>query len=222
MLPGVPSQKLHFVYEDCLMSMGIIGKKIGMSQLFNGGEVIPVTVIQAGPCRVVQKKTIDKDGYEAIQLGFEAETKQKRVTKAMAGHFKRAGLPAYRVLREFHTAGPDVGEEVRVDIFKKGELVSITGVSKGKGFAGVMKRHKFAGGPDSHGSMFNRAPGSIGSSAWPSRVWPGKKLPGHMGVERVTVKNLEVVDVRPEQNIILVRGAVPGAKNGILLISKQA
>lgn len=204
------------------MSIGIIGRKIGMSQLFNGGEVIPVTVIQAGPCTVVQKKTAEKDGYEAVQLAFQEEKKQKRVTRGLMGHFKKAGVAPHRFLREFRAAGPESGQEVKVDIFKKGELVSITGVSKGKGFAGVMKRHKFAGGPDSHGSMFNRAPGSIGASAWPSRVWPGKKLPGHMGVEKVTIKNLEVVDVRPEQNLLLVRGAVPGARNGIVVISKQA
>lgn len=204
------------------MSMGIIGKKIGMSQLFNGGEVIPVTVIQAGPCTVVQKKTSEQDGYESVQLGFEEERKEKRVTKPMTGHFKKAGVKSYRFLREFRASGLEPGQEVKVDIFQKGELVSVTGVSKGKGFAGVMKRHNFGGGPDSHGSMFNRAPGSIGSSAWPSRVWPGKKLPGHMGVDRVTVKNLEVVEVRPEQNLLLVRGAVPGGRNGIVLITKQA
>ncbi len=204
------------------MSIGIIGRKIGMSQLFNGGEVIPVTVIQAGPCTVVQKKTVEKDGYEAVQLAFQEEKKQKRVTRGLMGHFKKAGVAPHRFLREFRAAGPEPGQEVKVDIFKKGELVSVTGVSKGKGFAGVMKRHNFAGGPDSHGSMFNRAPGSIGASAWPSRVWPGKKLPGHMGVEKVTIKNLEVVAVRPEQNLLLVRGAVPGARNCIVVISKQA
>lgn len=204
------------------MSTGIIGKKIGMGQLYNGGEVIPVTVIQAGPCVVVQKKTSERDGYESVQLGFEEERKEKRVTKSMAGHFKKAGVKSYRYLREVCCSGLEPGQEVKADIFKKGELVSVTGVSKGKGFAGVMKRHNFGGGPDSHGSMFNRAPGSIGSSAWPSRVWPGKKLPGHMGVDRVTVKNLEVVEVMPDQNLLLVRGAVPGGKNSIVLITKQA
>jgi large subunit ribosomal protein L3 len=202
------------------MSMGIIGKKIGMSQLFSGGEVIPVTVIQAGPCKVVQKKTVEKDGYEAVQLSFEEEKKQKRVTKAIAGHFKKANITPHRFLREFRAGGFEQGQDVTVELFKKGDLISVTGMSKGKGFAGVMKRHNFGGGPGGHGSMFNRAPGSIGSSAWPSRVWPGKKLPGHMGDVKVTVKNLEVVDVRPDQNLLFVRGAVPGGDNGLVVICK--
>ena len=202
------------------MSMGIIGKKIGMSQLFNGGEIIPVTVIMAGPCTVVQKKTIEKDGYEAVQIAFEEEKKQKRVTKALAGHFKKANVAPSRHLREFRAGGPEQGQQVTVEIFKKGDLVSVTGVSRGKGFAGVMKRHNFRGGPGGHGSMFNRAPGSIGASAYPSRVWPGKKLPGHMGDATVTVKNLKIVEVRPDQNLLFVRGAVPGGENGLVLISK--
>lgn len=202
------------------MSMGIIGKKIGMSQLFNGGEIIPVTVIMAGPCTVVQKKTVEKDGYEAVQVAFEEEKKQKRVTKALAGHFKKANVAASRHLRELRTGGLEQGQQVTVEIFKKGDLVSVTGVSRGKGFAGVMKRHNFRGGPGGHGSMFNRAPGSIGASAYPSRVWPGKKLPGHMGDATVTVKNLKVVEVRPDQNLLFVRGAVPGGENGLVLISK--
>lgn len=202
------------------MSMGIIGKKIGMSQLFNGGEIIPVTVIMAGPCTVVQKKTIEKDGYEAVQIAFEEEKKQKRVTKALAGHFKKANVAPSRHLRELRTGGLEQGQQVTVEIFKKGDLVSVTGVSRGKGFAGVMKRHNFRGGPGGHGSMFNRAPGSIGASAYPSRVWPGKKLPGHMGDATVTVKNMKVVEVRPDQNLLFVRGAVPGGENGLVLISK--
>lgn len=202
------------------MSMGIIGKKIGMSQLFNGGELIPVTVIQAGPCKVVQKKTVENDGYEAVQLSFEEEKKEKRVTKALAGHFKKAGSAAHRFLREFRAGGYEQGQDVTVEMFKKGDMIEVTGVSKGKGFAGVMKRHKFSGGPGGHGSMFNRAPGSIGASAYPSRVMPGKKLPGHMGNATVTVKNLKVVDVRPDENLLFVRGAVPGGDNGLLLISK--
>ncbi len=200
--------------------MGIIGRKIGMSQIFSGGELIPVTVIQAGPCKVVQKKTKENDGYEAVQLAFEEEKKQNRITKALAGHFKKATVQPSRFLREFRSGEFEQGQEVTVDIFKKGEFVSVSGVSKGKGFAGVMKRHKFGGGPDSHGSMFNRAPGSIGSSAWPSRVWPGKKLPGHMGVDSVTVKNLKVVDVQKDQNLLFVHGAVPGGKSGLVLIYK--
>lgn len=202
------------------MSVGIIGKKLGMSQVFDGRELIPVTVIQAGPCKVVQKKTIEKDGYEAVQLAFEEEKKQTRVTKAAAGHFKKSETAPHRFLREFRMAGYEQGQDVKVDIFEKGELIAVSGVSKGKGFAGVMKRHNFAGGPGGHGSMFNRRPGSIGASAYPSRVWPGKKLPGHMGTATVTVKNLKIIEVRPEQNLLFVRGAVPGGDNALVLIIK--
>lgn len=202
------------------MSMGIIGKKLGMSQIFDGRDMIPVTVIQAGPCRVVQKKTAEKDGYESVQLAFEEEQKKHRVTKAMAGHFKKSETAPHRHLREIRMTGFEQGQDVKVDIFKKGDLVKISGVSKGKGFAGVMKRHNFRGGPGSHGSMFNRRPGSIGASAYPSRVMPGKKLPGHMGDVTVSVKNLKVVDVRPDQNLLLIRGAVPGGENGLVLIMK--
>lgn len=202
------------------MSMGIIGKKLGMSQIFDGRDMIPVTVIQAGPCRVVQKKTSEKDGYEAVQLAFEEERKKHRVTKAMAGHFKKSETAPHRHLREIRMTGFEQGQDVKVDIFKKGDLVKISGVTKGKGFAGVMKRHNFRGGPGSHGSMFNRRPGSIGASAYPSRVMPGKKLPGHMGDVTVSVKNLKVVDVRPDQNLLLIRGAVPGGENGLVLIMK--
>jgi len=202
------------------MSVGIIGKKIGMSQVFDGRELIPVTVIQAGPCTVVQKKTMERDGYEAVQLAFEEEKKKGRVTKAIAGHFKKSGTAPHRFLREFSMTGYEQGQDVKVDIFKKGELIAVSGVSKGKGFAGVMKRHNFAGGPGGHGSMFNRRPGSIGASAYPSRVWPGKKLPGHMGDVTVTVKNLKIVEVRPEQNLLFVRGAVPGGANALVLITK--
>lgn len=202
------------------MSMGIIGKKIGMSQLFDGRDVIPVTVIQAGPCKVTQKKTVEKDGYEALQLAFEEEKKEKRITKAAAGHYKKAGVAPHRFLREIRMTGFEQGQDVKVDIFKKGDLVKVSGVTKGKGFAGVMKRHNFRGGPSSHGSMFNRRPGSIGASAWPSRVLPGKKLPGHLGDAMVSVKNIKVVDVRPEQNLLLVLGAIPGGENALVLITK--
>jgi large subunit ribosomal protein L3 len=202
------------------MSMGIIGKKLGMSQIFDGREVVPVTVIQAGPCRVVQKKTVEKDGYEAVQLAFQEEKKQGRVTKALAGHYKKAQAAAHRFLREVRMSGFEQGQDVKVDIFQKGDLVKVTGVSKGKGFAGVMKRHNFRGGPGGHGSMFNRAPGSIGASAYPSRVLPGKKLPGHMGAVTVSVKNIKVVEVRPEQNLLLVLGAIPGGENGLVMITK--
>jgi large subunit ribosomal protein L3 len=191
-----------------------------MSQIFDGRELVPVTVIQAGPCKVVQKKTLEKDGYEALQLAFDEERKSGRISKAMAGHFKRAQATPHRHLREVRMAGFEQGQDVRVDIFQKGDQVKVTGVSKGKGFAGVMKRHKFHGGPDSHGSMFNRRPGSIGASAYPSRVWPGKKLPGHLGSVSVSVKNITVVEVRPDQNLLLVRGAVPGGDNALVLITK--
>jgi large subunit ribosomal protein L3 len=203
------------------MSMGIIGKKLGMSQIFDGRDLVPVTVIQAGPCKVVQKKTVERDGYEALQLAFEEERKQARVTKAMAGHFKKTETAPHRHLREVKMAGYEQGQDVKVDIFKKGDVVKVTGVSKGKGFAGVMKRHRFRGGPDSHGSMFNRRPGSIGASAYPSRVLPGKKLPGHLGDVTVSVKNIKVVEVRPEQNLLLIRGAVPGGENALVLITKE-
>jgi large subunit ribosomal protein L3 len=202
------------------MSVGIIGIKLGMSQVFDGRELIPVTVIQAGPCKVVQKKTVAKDGYEAVQLAFQEEKKQGRITKAAAGHFKKSETAPHRFLREFRMAGYEQGQDVKVDIFQKGELITVSGVSKGKGFAGVMKRHNFAGGPGGHGSMFNRAPGSIGASAYPSRVWPGKKLPGHMGTATVTVKNLKIIEVRPDQNLLFVRGAVPGGDNALVLITK--
>ncbi len=204
------------------MSKGIIGKKLGMSQIFSGGELIPVTVIQAGPCAVVQKKTAERDGYAAVQLAFEEEKRQNRTTKPVAGHYKKGAVAPHRSLREFRTEEFDQGQQVTVEIFQQGEMVTVSGTSKGKGFAGVMKRHNFRGGPGGHGSMFNRAPGSIGASAYPSRVLPGKKLPGHMGVDTVTVKNLKVVEVRKEQNLLLVRGAVPGGKNGIVLIYKQS
>jgi len=202
------------------MSKGIIGKKIGMSQHYSGGELIPVTVIQAGPCTVVQKKTTGKEGYDAVQLAFNEEKKKGRVTKAMAGHFQKANVQPHRFLREFRTAEFEQGQTVTVDMFKIGERISVSGVSKGKGFAGVMKRHRFAGGPGGHGSMFNRAPGSIGASAYPSRVMPGKKLTGHMGDVNVTLKNIEVIDVRPDQNLLFVRGAVPGGENGLVLLYK--
>jgi large subunit ribosomal protein L3 len=204
------------------MTKGILGKKIGMTQIYaDDGRAVPVTVIKAGPCKVIQMKTPEKDGYEAIQLGFQ-EKKEKKVNKPLSGHFKKSNVPAYRYLREIRIPLKDltVGQDISVEIFEKGERVDVTGISKGKGFAGVMKRHGYRGGPGSHGSMFNRAPGSIGSSSFPSRVWKGKGLPGHLGTERITAKGLEVVDVKKELNILLVKGAVPGAKEGFLIISK--
>lgn len=201
---------------------GILGKKLGMSQVFaEDGRIMPVTLIEAGPCKVVQVKSPEKDGYVASQLGFDEIKKEKNLSKGRLGHFKKAGLPAYRVLREIKMEGLKVGEPVTVDIFNKGDRVSVTGISKGKGFQGVVKRYHYRGGPASHGSMFHRAPGSIGSSSFPSRVWKGKGLPGHMGSEKVTTKNIEVVDVKKEQNLLIVKGAVPGAKGCYLIIRRK-
>jgi large subunit ribosomal protein L3 len=204
------------------MRIGIIGRKMGMTQIFSDdGEAVPVTIIEAEPSVVIQKKTRDKDGYDAIQLGF-GRVKQKNVTKPLQGHFKKADKGIFRLLREFRTASDvyELGQELKVDLFKAGDYVDVSGTSKGKGFAGVMKRHGFSGGRATHGSMFHRAPGSIGASADPSRVFKGKKLPGHMGSERVTTQNVMVWAVRPEQNLILVKGPVPGGRNGIVLIKR--
>ena len=200
----------------------LLGRKLGMTQVFDeGGRMFPVTVVEAGPCCVVQVKTKDNDGYEAAKVGFDEMKKAKNVTKPMQGVFKKAGTKAYRMLREFPLSDLKVGELLTVEKFSKGDVISVTGISKGKGFQGVVKRHHYAGGPASHGSMFYRAPGSIGASSFPSRVWKNKGLPGHMGDERVTVKNLRVVDVRVEQNLILILGAVPGAKGSYLEIRKE-
>lgn len=185
------------------------------------GKTVPVTVIEAGPCSVIQVKTLQNDGYEAIKIGFSELRKTKKVTKAMAGVFKQSGVKPCRIIREFKMGDLKVGELVTVGIFSKGDMIKITGISKGKGFQGVMKRHNYAGGPGSHGSMFNRAPGSIGASSYPSRVWKNKGLPGHMGSERTSVKNLKIVDVRPDQNLLIVRGAVPGAAGTYLEIRKE-
>ncbi|MBI5665430.1 MAG: 50S ribosomal protein L3 [Nitrospirae bacterium] len=202
---------------------GILGKKLGTTQVFTEeGHLVPVTVIEAGPVRVVQKKDKDTDGYEALQMGFDVIRKEKNVTKPMKGHFKKTSSSYFRFIREMGMEGFNAGDDITVDIFSKGEKVSVTGTSKGKGFQGVMKRHNYKGGPGSHGSMFNRAPGSIGSSSYPSRVWKNKALPGHMGDERVTVKNIEIIDVRKEQNIMLVKGAVPGATGGYLIIKSES
>ncbi|MBI5195415.1 MAG: 50S ribosomal protein L3 [Nitrospirae bacterium] len=203
---------------------GILGKKIGMTQIFaENGCIIPVTVIEAGPCRVVQvKESGEKDGYTALQLGFEEIKKEKNVSKAKVGHFKKASLAPCRFLKEIREMQElQTVDTVTVEMFNKGDSISVTGRSKGKGFQGVMKRHHYHGGPGSHGSMFNRAPGSIGSSAYPSRVWKNKGLPGHMGDRRVTTRNIEVVDVKKEQNLLLVKGSVPGSNGGYLIIRKN-
>ena len=202
---------------------GILGKKLGMTQIFTeSGTRIPVTVIEAGPCTVVQKKVADKDGYSAVQLGFGAQ-KAHRINKPQMGHFNKAGKGVFASLREMggDVDSYEVGAEILCsEIFTAGDIVDVAGVSKGKGFQGVMKRWNFSGGRSTHGSKFHRAPGAIGCSAWPSHVFKGKKMAGQMGNERVTVQNLEIVDVRAEQNLILIKGAVPGPKNGLVTIRK--
>jgi large subunit ribosomal protein L3 len=202
---------------------GIIGKKIGMTQVYSeDGRAIPVTVIQAGPCVVVQLKSKEKDGYASVQLGLVEDRKVKRVSKAMKGHFDKAKLPPCRVLREFKADGEElkVGDKVSVDLFAPGDVVDIVGVSKGKGFQGVVKRHHFRGGDATHGSMFHRAPGGIGASAYPSRVIKGLRGAGHMGDERVTARNLTVVRVDAGKNTLVVKGSVPGAGGGYVVIRK--
>lgn len=206
------------------MVEGLIGKKIGMTQIFDeNGNAIPVTVIKAGPCTVIQKKIKDNDGYFALQLGFIEDKGVKKIKKPYVGHFKKANIPPVKVLREFkfdETIDVKEGDQFFVDIFKPGEKVNVVGTSKGKGFAGVVKRWGFHGGKASHGSMFHRRPGSVGASAYPSRVVKGKKLPGHMGNERSMVKKLIVVQADKENNLLVVKGAVPGANGGYLLIKK--
>jgi large subunit ribosomal protein L3 len=205
------------------MTKGLIGKKLGMTQIFSDeGISVPVTVIEVEPSVVIQKKTRETDGYHAIQLGY-GRIKQRNVTKALQGHFKKADKGLFRVLREFNMdpEGCEPGQELKAEMFSPGDYVDVVGTTKGKGFAGVIKRHGFSGGRATHGSMFHRAPGSIGASADPSRVFKGTKLPGHMGCERKTAQNLLVWAVRADLNVILVRGAVPGSKNGFVLI-KQA
>ncbi len=203
------------------MAKGIIGTKLGMTQVFIGGEdLIPVTVVQAGPCTIVQKKTRDIDGYDAIQIGY-GDVKPHRVSRPLLGHYKKSESAPTRVLKEIRVDNADeyeVGQVIRADIFQPGDRVDVTGISKGKGFQGVMKRHGFGGGRGSHGSMFHRAPGAISAHEQPGRVFKGKKLAGQMGDKRVTVQNLQVVEVDLEKNIILLRGAIPGAKNGPIML----
>jgi len=205
----------------------ILGKKVGMTQVFDEhGDAIPVTVIEAGPCYVTQIKTLDTDGYEAVQLGFE-ETKPQRVSGGEKGHLERSKLPVLRHLREFRLRTgqlDDINEGMRVlvDVFEPGDYVDVVGTSKGRGFAGVMKRHGFGGGPITHGqSDRQRAPGSVGASAYPGRVWKGKRMPGRMGGQRVSAQNLRVVLVDPERNLLAVSGSVPGSKGGLVMV-KQA
>jgi len=189
------------------MTNGLLGKKLGMTQIFDETRFTPVTVIEAGPCRVVTIKTKERDGYESVQLSF-GEVKERKLSKAELGHLKKTEAPATRVLREFQKVG-------------EGDWVDVIGISKGKGFQGVVKRHHYAGGPESHGSMFHRHPGSMGASSYPSRVWKGKTLPGHMGAKRITAQRLKVIESRPDENLLFVRGAVPGAANGLLMVRKS-
>ncbi len=207
------------------MVTGIIGRKVGMTQLFgDDGTVQPATVIKAGPCVVVQRKSASTDGYEAVQIGL-VEERPARVGKPLSGHYKKANVPPTRVRREVRVVAggesdPKPGDPVLVSIFKDGETVDVVGVSRGKGFQGVVKRHHFAGGAATHGSMFHRAPGSIGASSYPSRVIKGMRGPGRMGGDRVTVRNLRVVRVDPENHLLVVRGAVPGAPDGYVIVRK--
>jgi large subunit ribosomal protein L3 len=202
-----------------------MGRKVGMTQIFSDkGEQIPVTVIKAGPCLVVEKRVKAKDGYDAVQLGFEEVTRKRGVNKPMAGQFKRAGVAPQRILREVRDMGGDeyeIGQSLKADLFNVGDTVQVQGVSKGRGFAGVVKRHGFAGGPKTHGSMFHRAPGSIGCAAYPARVFKGMRLPGQMGNKRVSHRGMQIVGVDTGNDLILIRGAVPGANQGMVIITAE-
>ncbi len=202
---------------------GLIGKKVGMAQVFDEqGNVVPVTVVEAGPCTVVQVKTPERDGYRAVQLGFDP-IDEKRANRPMTGHFKACGTGTFRTLREFRFEEGEYepGQHITADIFEPGARVIVTGLSKGRGFQGVVRRHHFSGGPETHGAKTHDEPGSIGQSAYPSRVHKGKKLPGHMGNARCTVRNLRVVGVDAERNLLWIRGALPGAPGGLLLIRRH-
>ncbi len=203
------------------MGKGIIGRKVGMSQLFTEtGKVIPVTVLEAGPCVVTQKKTVENDGYAAVQLGFE-DIREKLVTKPLKGHFDKAQAAYKRVLKEFDLdESLSVGDIVKADVFAAGDKVDVTGISKGKGYQGTIKRHGFHTGPMAHGSGYHRHQGSMGSNTDPSRVFKGKGMPGHMGCVKVTVQNLEVVRVDAEKNLLLIKGSVPGPKKGLITIKE--
>ncbi len=216
------------------MVSGILGKKVGMTQLFDDkGEVRPITVLQAGPCVVTQKKTATRDGYEAVQIGLVEFVKSSKVTKPMQGHFAKGNVPPVKFIREVQVidlgkgategaegeAGVKVGDKVLVDIFSDDKFVDVSGTSKGRGFAGVVKRHKFGGGPASHGHMF-QVQGSIGASSFPSRVFPGTRMPGHMGVVTKTIRNLRIVGIDLDENLLMVEGAVPGHRDGYVVISK--
>jgi large subunit ribosomal protein L3 len=204
---------------------GILGRKLGMTRLFDeSGEVTATTIVEAGPCFVTQIKTFDRDGYEAVQLGFD-QVRQNKLNTPERGHLKESGAPNVRTLREVPVSDLDgiaLGDQINVDMLRQGERVDVVGTSKGKGFAGVMKRHNFRGGPKTHGQSDRwRAPGSIGSGTTPGRVMKGMRMAGHMGDERVTVQNLEIVRIDPERNLIAIRGAIPGPKGGLIMIKKR-
>ncbi len=208
------------------MSPGILGKKIGMTQVFRAdGQVVPVTLLKAGPCVVVQRKTPSTDGYDAVQLGLMEFAKASRLNKPAAGHLKKASAEGVKFLREVKLRPGDddlkQGDRILVDQFKPQDKVDVIGVSKGRGFASLIKRHNFRGGPESHGSMFHRAPGSIGASSFPSRVFPGMRMAGQMGTQQVTIRNLEMVQVDAEDNVLMVKGAVPGP-NGSYVVVRRA
>lgn len=203
---------------------GLLGKKIAMTQIFSDdGKIIPVTLVEAGPCLVTQIKTSDKEGYNALQLGF-GEVREKRLNSPQRGHFESRDIEPRRHLMELRVDDPtgfQVGQELTVDIFSRGDRVDVSGRSKGKGFSGVVKRHGFGGGPASHGAHFHRAPGAIGACATPSRVFKGSRMPGRLGGDRITVMNLEVVDIKPERNMLLIRGGLPGPNGGLLMIRES-
>lgn len=205
------------------MSKGLIGKKLGMTSIFSSdGQFIPVTVVQVGPCVVTQIKTEATDGYNALQLGFE-EKKAARTNKPLQGHFNKSGANCYAHLREVDVDDPaeyKLGQSLGPELFAVGEKIDVVGDSKGRGFAGVVKRHRFGGGRKTHGGKCYRIPGSIGSSAWPSKVIKGKKMPGRYGVDRKTIRNLQIVDIRPEDNLILIKGAIPGHRDALVMIRK--
>jgi large subunit ribosomal protein L3 len=203
-------------------TLGIIGKKMGMTQLFlEDGSVVPTTIVEAGPCKIVQKKTKERDGYNALQLGFSPKAARK-ANKPLTGHFNKAGGGPYCFLKEFRmedVGGFELGQEVTLGLFKAGDVVDVTGLSKGRGFAGVIKRHKFHGFPASRGTHeYFRHGGSVGANSYPAHVFKGHRMPGHYGNQRVTIQNIKVMDVREDQNLILLQGGVPGAPNGLILI----
>ena len=209
------------------MAIGLLGRKVGMTQVFDEhGKAVAVTVIQAGPCPVVQRKTADRDGYEAIQIGFGAESKAARLTRPLRGHFDKVKVPYQRHLGEIRLGAGEgdfqIGQVLTVSLFAAGDAVRVTGITKGRGFQGGVKRWNYKGGPMTHGAMFHRAPGSIGQSSYPSRVFPGMRMGGQMGNSQVTVRNLEIAKVDVENNLLLIKGAVPGPKGGYIVIKQEA